>query len=74
MVVKDKFFTQENCDRCGGGLKGCRTMSKFSEACICMVCSDMEQQDPDYKKAVEADHEQIKRGNYNYAGIRGGKV
>ena len=46
----------------------------FSTDCICILCSDKEKQDPDYKKAVEAEHEQIKLGNYNYAGLRGGKV
>ena len=28
-----------------------------------------EQQRKDYSKAVEADHEQIRQGNYNFKGI-----
>ena len=42
----------------------------FNEDAICMVCKDKEKLDPDYEKAVEADIEQIKQGNYNFEGIR----
>ena len=70
--MKDRFFEKKNCDRCGGSLDGGRIMSMFSQACICMDCCEKEKQDPDYKKAVEADHEQIRQGNYNFPGIRGG--
>lgn len=66
----DKFFTQKYCDRCGKSLKGGRIMSMFNEDCICMECKDKEQKDPDYQKAVEADVQEIKRGNYNYKGIK----
>lgn len=34
----DKFFTQENCDRCGESLKNGRIMSMFNKECICMDC------------------------------------
>ena len=67
----DKFFSQKHCDRCGGSLDGGRTMSMFSEKCICIICSDKEKDDPDYDKAAKAEHEQIKAGNYNYKGIKG---
>jgi hypothetical protein len=67
----DKFFTQEKCDRCGGSLKNGRIMSMFNTDCICMDCCKKEKKDKDYKKALKADHEQIKKGNYNYKGIRG---
>ena len=67
----DKFFTQETCDRCGGSLEKCRIMSMFNTECICMVCSEKEKKDKDYDKAVKADYEEIKKGNYNYKGIRG---
>jgi len=69
----DKFFNQKHCDRCGGDLKNGRIMSMFNTDCICMACSNKEKLDKDYKKAVEADHEQIKKGNYNFEGIRGVK-
>jgi len=65
----DKFFTQETCDRCGGSLKGGRTMSMYNTDCICMECKRKEIQRPDYRKAVEADHAEIRNGNYNFKGI-----
>ena len=66
----DKFFSQNNCDRCGKDLKGGRIMSAFSEECICIDCSDKEKQDPDYEKARIIENEEIKKGNYNFKGIR----
>lgn len=69
--MADRFFTQKHCDRCGGGLENGRIMSMFNTDCICLACSHAERQDPDYNKAVEADHEQIRQGNYNYEGLRG---
>jgi hypothetical protein len=69
----DAFFSQQNCDRCGGDLTKDRTMSAFSQEVICMDCKDKEKQDPGYKRAVDADIEQIKQGYYNFSGIRGKK-
>ena len=65
----DKFFTQERCDRCGGSLKGGRIMSMYNEDCICMECTRKEQERSDYRQAVEADHAEIRKGNYNFKGI-----
>lgn len=65
----DKFFTQKHCDRCYGSLEGGRIMSMFNEECICIECSKKERQRDDYKKALEADHEQIRQGNHNFKGI-----
>ena len=65
----DKFFTQTTFDRCGGDLKGGRIMSMYNTQCICMECKRKEQERPDYRKAVEADHAEIRRGNYNFKGI-----
>lgn len=67
----DKFFTQKNCDRCGGSLEKGRIMSRFNTECICMDCAEKEKKDKDYEKAVKAEYEEIKKGNYNYKGIRG---
>ncbi|NFL36797.1 hypothetical protein [Clostridium botulinum] len=67
----DKFFTQKICDRCGGSLKDGRIMSMYNEDCICLSCKEKERKCSDYKKAVEADHEEIRKGNYNYKGIKG---
>jgi hypothetical protein len=36
-----------------------------------MSCKEKETNEPDYNKAVEADHEEIKKGNYNFKGIKG---
>ena len=65
----DKFFTQKYCDRCYGSLAKGRTMSMFNEACICMECAAKEAKRDDYGDAVAADHEEIKKGNYNFKGI-----
>lgn len=70
VVIKiDRFFTQKLCDRCNGSLEGGRTMSMFNEDCICMKCKAKEQELADYDKAVKADHEEIKKGNFNFKGI-----
>lgn len=65
----DKFFSQKACDRCGSSLDGGRTMSRLNTECICIKCSENEKQDKNYDKAVKADQEQIRNGNYNYKGI-----
>jgi hypothetical protein len=67
----DKFFTQKTCDRCSGDLEGGRIMSMFNTDCICLACCEKEKLEKDYDKAVKADHEQIKKGNYNFKGIKG---
>lgn len=46
-------------------------MSMFNEECICMVCKEKEMKRSDYKKAVEGELEEVKKGNYNYKGIEG---
>lgn len=65
----DRFFSQKYCDRCGVSLEGGRIMSMFNEQCICMNCKDKESKDPEYNKAVEADREEIRKGNYNFKGM-----
>ncbi|WP_461206079.1 gamma-glutamylcyclotransferase [Clostridium sp. DL1XJH146] len=66
----DKFFTQKTCDRCGGSLESGRIMSMFNEECLCISCKEKEMNDPDYNKAVKGEHEAIRKGNYNFKGIR----
>jgi hypothetical protein len=44
-------------------------MSMFNEDCICMACKDTETKKDNYAEAVQADHEEIKKGNYNFGGI-----
>ncbi len=65
----DRFYTQKTCDRCGGSLEGGRIMSMFNEDCICMKCKAEEKKRPDYQKAVEADREEVQKGNWNFKGI-----
>ena len=67
----DEFFNKRNCDRCGKSLKYGRIMSMFSKDTICLDCAEKEKSDPDYDKAVKAEHDEIKKGNFNYEGIRG---
>ena len=65
----DDFFTKQNCDRCGKSLKDGRIMSMYNEQTICMECKKKESQRADYSKAVKADHDEIRKGNYNFKGI-----
>lgn len=67
--MEDKFFTQTECDRCGGSLKDGRKMSMYNADCLCMKCKEVERQRPDYKEAHDADIEAIRKGDYNFAGI-----
>ena len=70
----DKFFTQKYCDRCKKDLKDGRTMSMFSTECICLECKEKERCDPEYETARDAEIEEVKKGNYNFKGIRGRDV
>ncbi len=67
----DRFFTQKFCDRCGGSLEQGRIMSMFNTDCICLACKEKEMARSDYAKAVKAEREELKKGNYNYKGIKG---
>ena len=67
--MRDTFFEKQNCDRCGQALNGVRMMSMYNEDCLCMECIAKERNRPDYKEAVEADHAEIRKGNYNFKGI-----
>ncbi len=69
--MRDKFFTQDYCDCCGGSLKDGRIMSMYNTDCICTKCKEEEKKRSDYEEAVKAEHEEIKKGNYNYKGIQG---
>lgn len=59
----------KNCQRCGSPLNGVSIMSMFNTQIICMGCKDKERQDPNYKKAVQADIDEIRKGNFNFEGI-----
>lgn len=66
----DKFFIQNNCDRCGEDLNNGRIMSMFNTDCICLKCKEKERQDKDYVKASETEAEEVRKGKLNYKGIR----
>ena len=59
---------RDNCDRCGEPTNGVTTMSVFNEDVICMNCKKEEKNDPEYGAAVEAENEEIRKGNTNYKG------
>jgi hypothetical protein len=59
---------RDKCDRCGESTNGTTTMSVFNEDVICMDCKKEEKNDPEYQAAVEAEYEEIKKGNTNYKG------
>ena len=67
--MADRFFTQTTCDRCGGSLKGGRTMSMFNTDCICMKCKENERKRPDYGSARDAEMDAVRSGNMNFCGI-----
>ena len=67
----DRFFTQKNCDRCGGSLDSGRIMSMYSTECICLGCKEKEMAREDYKTAVQAELNEVRKGNLNYKGIKG---
>lgn len=67
--MKDKFFTQTKCDRCGGSLEGGRIMSMYNTDCLCTACKEAEMRRPDYQDALKADIEAQKAGIRNFPGI-----
>ena len=67
----DQFFTQTTCDHCGGSLSGGRIMSMLNTDCLCLVCKEKETMEKGYGEAVEAEHQAIRLGNFNFIGIRG---
>lgn len=56
------------CQRCGKEAF-CTIMSMYNTQIICMECKEKEEKRPDYKKAVDAELDQIKKGNLNFKGI-----
>ena len=67
----DRFFTQKTCDRCGGNLADGRIMSMFNTDCICITCKEKEKAREDYEAAVQAELDEVRKGNTNYRGIKG---
>jgi hypothetical protein len=59
----------KNCNRCSGETKGKTILSIFNEQVICLECKETEKKHPKYDSAVQAEYEQVKKGNYNFEGI-----
>lgn len=62
-------MSRENCDRCNEKTNGVTTMSWFNTDVICMECSELEKEDPDYDAAKEYESEEVRRGNTNFKGV-----
>jgi hypothetical protein len=73
IVAKFEAFEMDKdvCDHCFEPTNGVTTMSMFDDSVICMGCKEIEKQDPEYKLASDTELEEVKKGNYNYKGIRG---
>jgi len=56
------------CPRCGNEITA-SIVSRFSIEDICLPCSDRERAHPRYAEAVAKEEEEIRRGNFNFAGI-----
>jgi len=56
------------CNRCREEVT-VTTMSYFNEDTICMECRKKERAHPDFKKARDAEHAEVSRGNYNFEGV-----
>ena len=59
----------ETCQRCLGSTNNITTMSIFNMDIICVTCKSKEKKHPKYKEAVDAEFQEVKKGNYNFPGI-----
>lgn len=69
-MKEDRFFTQKTCDRCDGSLEKGRIMSMINEDCLCIKCKELEKSRADYKYAQQVENEEVRKGNYNFKGIK----
>jgi len=69
-ILKFESFemNKSTCDRCGENTNGTTIMSVFNTDIICMKCKEEERNDPDYKKASDAEIESVKNGVKDYKG------
>jgi hypothetical protein len=68
-LKKFEGFTNQTCDRCGQKTNT-MSMSWLNTDECCMDCLEAEKDEPDYILAKERESEEVRRGNYNYGGIR----
>lgn len=57
------------CDRCGQPTKSV-SGSWLNTEMICPTCQEEEKNESDYQLAKDIEREEVRKGNYNYAGIR----
>lgn len=61
---------RDNCDRCQRPVTNGKTfLSYFNKQVICEGCKSDEKSHADYNKAVQADIDSCKKGNFNFDGI-----
>jgi hypothetical protein len=68
-LKKFEGFSNQTCDRCGKKTNA-MSMSWLNTDECCMDCLEAEKDEPDYILAKEKEAEEVRRGNYNYVGIR----
>ena len=61
-------FGTGKCDRCHTPTT-VTSMSWFNTQMCCEDCLEKEQQHPDFKKAVQADENAVRAGDFNFPGI-----
>lgn len=61
-------MTYHLCDRCKAELR-VHSMSRFNQDECCMDCLKKERAHPMYEEARRIEHEEVKKGNYNFPGI-----
>ena len=66
--MQKAFGITDKCERCRLKVESV-TMSRFNIQMICPKCETKEKAHPMYKEAKEREFEEVKRGNYNFAGI-----
>lgn len=59
---------KHKCDRCREKTLSFQ-MSKLNKDMLCMKCTEKEKSHPRYKEAVEAEHQAVVNGDYNYPGL-----
>jgi hypothetical protein len=60
--------TPKQCNRCADPLL-VYTMSRYNRDILCTQCREDEKDLPSYAAAEEAEIKQVRRGNYNFAGV-----
>jgi recombinational DNA repair protein (RecF pathway) len=62
------MFETKICERCKQETDT-TIMSMFNTQTICLQCKEKEEAHPAYKKARDAEHDAVVRGDYSFPGI-----